>query len=214
MLWTLFIVPNLAACFLLDHFQNKITAILCCHIGYYSILGLSISIYRLSPWHPLAQYPGPTINKLTKWWGVWECYSGDHHLAVQRLHQKHGSIVRVGPNELSISEVTAVSAVLGSTGLPKGHCTFCQLSLFPDGSELILFTGYGFNQDAKAPRTLQVLKGNEHAHRRRLWNRGMSTDSLKTYERIIDKRAHQLVHSLEGQCGKGVLLSTIFSFFT
>lgn len=207
-------MPSILAWILLDDFHNRITGTLCCYLEYLLILAVSICTYRLSPWHPLGQYPGPSICKVSKWWGVWECYAGNHHRSVRELHQKHGSIVRVGPNELSISDVSALPAVLGSTGLPKGHCTFDTYLYFPMRSELILFLGYGCNQDPKAPRTLQVLKGSEHAHRRKLWNRGMSTESLKAYEGIIENRAHQLVRSLESECGKEILLSTFFNFFT
>jgi cytochrome P450 len=59
-----------------------------------------------------------------------------------------------------------------------------------------------------------VLRGSEHAHRRRLWNRGMSTESLKQYELIIEKRAYQLVHSLEKQCGREILLTKCLNYFT
>ena len=43
-------------------------------------------------------------------------------MRVHELHKKYGPIVRVGPNELSIADVAAIPAVLGSGGLPKGHC--------------------------------------------------------------------------------------------
>ncbi|KAG6908180.1 hypothetical protein DXG01_005833 [Tephrocybe rancida] len=43
----------------------------------------SIVIYRLSPWHPLAEYPGPTLAKLSKWYmAVWIA-KGNRHLKLQ-----------------------------------------------------------------------------------------------------------------------------------
>ncbi len=41
------------------------------------------------------------------------------------------------------------------------------------------------------------MTGEEHDNRRRLWNRGMSHDSLVEYESIIVKRAEQLVSRLK-----------------
>lgn len=42
----------------------------------------------------------------------------------------------------------------------------------------------------------------------------MSTESLKQYEVIIEKRAYQLVHSLEQQCGREILLTKCLNYFT
>lgn len=120
---TIFAVPALWAIVLLPHFASPLPTILFSFATYFAVLALSIAAYRLSPFHPLASFPGTPISKLTKWWGVWETYEGRHYLRVRELHKKYGPIVRVGPNELSIADVTAIPAVLGSGGLPKGHCT-------------------------------------------------------------------------------------------
>ncbi|KAJ7895864.1 hypothetical protein B0H13DRAFT_1624186, partial [Mycena leptocephala] len=44
---------------------------------------------------------------------------------------------------------------------------------------------YEARKGPSAPLNLVVLQGDPHANRRRLWNRGMSTESLKEYEGII-----------------------------
>ncbi|KAH7103623.1 high nitrogen upregulated cytochrome P450 monooxygenase 2 [Auriculariales sp. MPI-PUGE-AT-0066] len=59
----------------------------------------SIAVYRLSPWHPLARYPGPWLHKLTK------------------LRKYGPSFESVPPNELSIADAAAVQPVY--SGLPK-----------------------------------------------------------------------------------------------
>lgn len=68
-----------------------------------------------------------------------------------------------------------------------------------------------------ATRSLQ-----DHARRRKRWNRGFSTASVKGYEPIITRRALQLVLELEKRCsnidggdGRQPLdLAQWFSFFT
>ena len=119
---TILAVPTLWSIILLQHFASPLSAISFSFAIYFAVLAFSITAYRLSPFHPLASFPGTTVSKLTKWWGVWETYEGRHYLRVAELHKKYGPIVRVGPNELSIADATAIPAVLGSGGLPKGHC--------------------------------------------------------------------------------------------
>ncbi|KAL0948343.1 hypothetical protein HGRIS_010929 [Hohenbuehelia grisea] len=145
-------------------------------------LVLSVIVYRLSPFHPLAKYPGPIVHKVTKLWGVYLTWSGQQHLEHKRLHDQYGPFVRTGPNELSIVDATAVPAVLGASGLPKGRY-------------------YDARQDPSAPRNLIVLRGEEHAVRRRLWNRGLSSASLKEYEVLLAARVAQLVERLQEQKG-------------
>lgn len=44
----------------------------------------SVIVYRLSPWHPLANYPGPALAKLSKWYMAYWIGKGDRHLLLQR----------------------------------------------------------------------------------------------------------------------------------
>jgi hypothetical protein len=53
-------------------------------------------LYRLSPFHPLASFPGPIINKLTSLRLATAAASGKRHVYVAELHKQYGVIVRVG----------------------------------------------------------------------------------------------------------------------
>jgi hypothetical protein len=59
-------------------------------------LSLSIAAYRLSPFHPLAQYPGPVIGKVTKLWGFWKTSQGYKYIYDKKLHDTYGPYVRTG----------------------------------------------------------------------------------------------------------------------
>ena len=63
---------------------------------YLCVLCGSTIIYRLSPFHPLARFPGPTLNKITQLRDLWVTGAGRFHLDHHELHRKYGPIVRVG----------------------------------------------------------------------------------------------------------------------
>ncbi|KAJ6448843.1 cytochrome P450 [Mycena vitilis] len=134
---------------------------------------LAISAYRLSPFHPLAQYPGPAIGKVTKLWSCCVALPGYKYLYHKKLHDKYGPYVRTGPNELSVIDAVAVSQILNAGGLDKGQ--------FYEGS------GHG-----TAPPPIPAAVGAAHAARRRVWNRAMTSSSVRDYEPMIAKRVHQL----------------------
>ncbi|KAJ6618904.1 cytochrome P450 [Mycena sp. CBHHK59/15] len=160
-----------------------------------SSLCLSIIIYRISPWHPLSDIPGPTLNKITQLRSIWSSRAGDQHRVNKRLHDTYGPFVRTGPNEISIIHVDAVKGVLGSGGFPKGQW-------------------YEARTDPSLPtRSLLALRGEAHANRRRIWNRCMSSESLLNYGPILANRVAQLASRLEGLSGS-VDMSEWIGFFT
>ena len=63
---------------------------------FWSTLVTSIFVYRLSPWHPLAKYPGPLLCKLSKFYLGYLSLGGKQHLYYNELHQKYGNAVRIG----------------------------------------------------------------------------------------------------------------------
>jgi hypothetical protein len=118
-------------------------------------LCLSITLYRLSPFHPLYHVPGPVIWRITKLTGVWRSFTGHQHIYIKRAHDRYGPVIRtgnwtlyyslspwdsysgLGPNEVSVADIDAVASVLGSGGLPKGQCEI-QLERVPR-TQLICF---------------------------------------------------------------------------
>jgi hypothetical protein len=64
--------------------------------SYWSCLVFFTIAYRLSPFHPLAKYPGPVLAKSSKWWGAYFSATGDQHRCLKRLHDRYGDVVRIG----------------------------------------------------------------------------------------------------------------------
>lgn len=63
---------------------------------FYLTLSLSIFIYRISFLHPLWKIPGPLPCKITRQWLFWKSMKGKGHLYIKGLHEKYGSVVRIG----------------------------------------------------------------------------------------------------------------------
>lgn len=59
------------------------------------------------------KYHGPFSANFTDAWRFFSVYRGKSHLELRELHDRHGEIVRLGPNSLSFSTPEAVKAIYG-----------------------------------------------------------------------------------------------------
>ena len=57
-------------------------------LTYLAALLASTAVYRLSPWHPLARFPGLLLPRLTEFWRAVLAANGQQHTAVQKLHAR------------------------------------------------------------------------------------------------------------------------------
>ncbi|OCH88922.1 high nitrogen upregulated cytochrome P450 monooxygenase 2 [Obba rivulosa] len=161
---------------------------------FFASLAASIVLYRLSPLHPLARYPGPLLHKISALDFTRIALRGRPYAYIKRLHEKYGDIIRIGPNEVSIRDASAIPGMLGSTGFPKSKAYLAR-AMWPPVSPLI------------------ATSGEEHAARRKWWNRGFSSGALKDYEKTVAHYVSQLGGSLAEQ-EERVDLGTLFSYLT
>ncbi|KAI9699564.1 MAG: hypothetical protein M1820_007062 [Bogoriella megaspora] len=87
----------------------------------------------MTTWHPLAQYPGPFLAKLTDLYSVWHAIRGTRHWDLYKLHQVHGDFVRWGPNSISINSASAIKQIYGAKANVKKSAwynAFNSLSIF------------------------------------------------------------------------------------
>ncbi|KIK67013.1 hypothetical protein GYMLUDRAFT_156769, partial [Collybiopsis luxurians FD-317 M1] len=178
--------------------STSATSILYAYISFFTVLPLSIVLYRLSPFHPLAKIPGPWVAKVSKFWLVYIRLTGRHHLVYKELHDKYGPFVRIGPNDMSVVEVDAVNAVLTHGGLEKGQCKS-------------LYRVHQLPGDKSHP--LNLIKGDIHRNRRRLWSRGLSQEALFNYDSNLAQKVRMLVSGIE-KGSSGVNMVEWLQFFT
>lgn len=81
---------------------------------------------------------------------------------------------------------------------------------------LIVIKGYlTSRKDYSSPASLiATIDPQEHTQRRRLWEQGFTTASLKGYEDMITKRINQLVTVLETTKGTEMNLAKWLQFFS
>ena len=63
---------------------------------YFVTLASTTVAYRLSPWHPLASYPGPIVCRISSLWLTAVSLKGFRHVLFGKLHERYGPFVRLG----------------------------------------------------------------------------------------------------------------------
>lgn len=89
-------VPSALSALYLPHATNLAWAGLTVFPLFWTSLVSSIVLYRLSPWHPLAQYPGPLLCKVSKFYLAFRSLGGKQFIYYDKLHEQYGNVVRIG----------------------------------------------------------------------------------------------------------------------
>lgn len=92
----LFSVPSITTYLLFFSYGSLCKAALVSFPVFFTTLITSIVLYRISPFHSLAKYPGPFLAKISKFYALRAMVTGKNHLHHKELHEKYGPYVRVG----------------------------------------------------------------------------------------------------------------------
>ncbi|KAI1207292.1 cytochrome P450 [Annulohypoxylon truncatum] len=76
--------------------------------------------YRLL-FHPLRQYPGPLIAKISGFYGAFYAFRTTLHLRTWQDHVRYGPIVRQGPNKLVFNSVQALHDIYQNDRITKSR---------------------------------------------------------------------------------------------
>ncbi|KAH7412661.1 cytochrome P450 [Cadophora sp. MPI-SDFR-AT-0126] len=120
----------------------------------------------------LNKYPGPFLASLTDWWRFWIVYKRRPEVEHIRLHEKHGDVVRLGPNNLSFSDPKALKSIYG---LNKG---FVKSEFYPVQQSIA--GGH------RLPSLFSTTSEPFHAQLRRSVNSAFSMSTLIQYEPFVD----------------------------
>ena len=72
---------------------------------WYTLIALVIIRLAYNKFQPgVWRIPGPTAAAYTKLWRVYDVWRGTAHLTAIDLHRKHGALVRIAPNHVSVAD--------------------------------------------------------------------------------------------------------------
>lgn len=67
-------------------------------------------------WSGLNGIPGPELAKWTRFWRFYDVWKGDAHHTAIGLHKRFGSLVRIGPKHVSVSDPKEILNIYGLKG--------------------------------------------------------------------------------------------------
>ncbi|KAF8512371.1 cytochrome P450 [Hysterangium stoloniferum] len=198
MLCPLFLPPICLGLLFQDAYGSLLKAVVISYSVFTTSLATSVVLYRISPFHPLAQYPGPLLCKITRLWSAYLSWSGKQHVYSMYLRRRYGQHVRTGPNHLIVFEPSAIPTVLGMRKFRKKDRYILSETPSPDVSVFNMFD---------MPM---------HSERRKLWDRAMGSKALDGYMEPLAGRVSQLLSLIgkEGKNGGTVDLAACMSYFS
>ncbi|KAF4863744.1 Cytochrome P450 monooxygenase andK [Colletotrichum siamense] len=120
----------------------------------------------------LNKYPGPFLASLTDWWRFFDVKGQRPEVTHQKLHEKYGDVVRLGPNTLSFADPAALKTIYGlNKGFVKSDFYIVQQSVVKGHSLQSLFS---------------TTDNSFHSQFRRCVNSAFSMSALVQYEPFVD----------------------------
>ena len=80
------------------------------------IVLLAPLLYYLLPYlrnATIRDVPGPFLAKFSNLWLLYQCRRGQRYKAVDEAHKKYGTLVRIQPDHVSITDPDAIPVVYG-----------------------------------------------------------------------------------------------------
>ncbi|KAF9812176.1 hypothetical protein IEO21_06318 [Rhodonia placenta] len=146
---------------------------------------LCTAAYRLSPFHPLANFPGPWLWYISSLKLSWVSLQGRRHLIIDELHRQYGPFVRIGPDTLSVNTLSA-NYIYGA----QAHMEKSDSYLLPGRQPNVsLF----FKQ--KTEKT--------HSDRKRVWSAAFTGSAVVHFFPALERRTWQLLSCIEERQAAG-----------
>ena len=128
---------------------------------------------------PLRKVPGPIAMKISSLPLDIKDLKGDRTQTIHELHSQYGPIVRIGPNEVSISDASAIKEI------------------YRQGTDYMKTPFYNSNFGVHNNGIFNLQSRNEHSQRRKLLSNIFSTASLEANEAQIRESVGLLMNRID-----------------
>lgn len=135
-------------------------------------------VYNLY-FHPLARFPGPWLAATSILWSIRNMRSGRSPFNIAEAHKKYGPIIRIAPNQLSVSDAGAWKEIYGHHPREK---TFLK--------------GPPYNDDVENLGLRNIVNVKDpvvHGEMRRMLSHAFSTKALMEQEDVIQSYIDLLI---------------------
>ncbi|KAI0191570.1 cytochrome P450 [Astrocystis sublimbata] len=153
----------------------------------------SMTLYRLF-FHRLNSFKGPRLAAVSKLWHVWHVRNSKNHLFQQKLQKEWGTIVRTGPNELTLFHPDAIELMDGFSNETTRDVWY----------------------DIVRPRTSAVFTRDRQEHKigRKYWAQGLSNKAMNDYYPRMARIVRDLSTCVGTYDGKPVDIDQIMSWYS
>ncbi|KAI9367489.1 cytochrome P450 [Aspergillus egyptiacus] len=138
---------------------------------------------------PLRIFDGPLPAKVTNIWRAWQAYGGHIDRKYVQLHRKYGSVVRVGPSALSISDPSLIRVIYSTRNPWKKSDSYRPNDVLLDGHRISNL----FNTQDEKWHNQNILPI------RSLWQ----MTKVLEYEPLIDETLKKFVDKLSAKFAGG-----------
>ncbi|KAI1383021.1 cytochrome P450 monooxygenase-like protein [Hypoxylon trugodes] len=161
--------------------------------SYLTALFGSMIVYRLF-FHQLSKFPGPRLAAVSKFWHIFNIRTSRNYLFLRRMHEKYGSYVRTGPNEVTLFDPGVFQLLDG-----WGNTTTKDIWY-----------------DIMQPRSSAIFTRDENMHRegRKVWVQSLSTKAMDSFNPRIAELTHSLSRCIASYGSEAVEVGEVMSWFS
>ncbi|KAH8654787.1 cytochrome P450 [Ilyonectria robusta] len=131
-------------------------------------------VYNLF-FHPFRKFPGPRLARISRICTRHANFQGLRYMKIHQAHEKYGSVVRIGPNELSFANPSAIRDIYMTSNFQK--------------EEAFYFSKRGYEEE----HLFSFRNPEAHNQRRKLLLRGYSMQSALGVEQEIATKVQTLL---------------------